>query len=44
MLAQLMAEVFEMLLVQPAFEKRARVDARRSVALEVNQIARLDLP
>ena len=41
LLAQLVAEVFQMLCGQPAFEEGARVDARRGVALEINQVARL---
>ena len=41
MLAQFMPEILQMLLVQPPFQKRAPVDARRGVALEVDQVARL---
>ena len=41
LLAQFVAEVLQVLFAEPAFEKRARVDARRGVALEVNQVARL---
>ena len=36
---QLAAEVLELRLVEPAFEKRARVDAGRGVALEVDDVA-----
>ena len=39
--AQLVTEILELLFAQPAFQKRARIHARRSVALEVNQVARL---
>ena len=41
MLAQFVAEILEVLFGEPAFQKRARVDARRGVALEVDQVARL---
>ena len=41
MIAQLMAEIRQMLSCQPSFEKRSRVYARRRVALKVNTIARL---
>ena len=41
MIAQLVAEVLEMLFGEAAFEKSARIHARRSVALEVNEVARL---
>ena len=41
MLAQFVAEIFQMLLVQTAFQERAGVHARRGVALEVDEIARL---
>ena len=36
---QLAAEVFELLRVDAALEERARVDARRRVALEVDDVA-----
>ena len=36
---QLVAEVVELLARQPAFEKRARVDAGRRVPLEINHVA-----
>ena len=36
---QLAAEVLELLRGQPAFEERARVDARRRVSLEVDDVA-----
>ena len=39
--AQLVAEILQMLFGQAAFEEGARVNARRSVALEVDQVARL---
>ena len=39
--AQFVAEILQVLFGQPAFQKRARVDARRGVALEVDQVARL---
>src|SRR3954447_7648527 len=41
MLAQLMAEIFEVLLGQTAFEKGACVNTRRGVALEVDEVAGL---
>ena len=41
MLAQFVAEILQVLFGQPAFEKGARVDAGRGVALEVDQVARL---
>ena len=41
MLAQFVAEVFQMLLVQTAFQIRARVLAGRGVTLEVDKIPRL---
>ena len=41
MLAQLVAEILEVFFAQPPFQKRAGVDARRGVALEVEQVARL---
>jgi hypothetical protein len=37
MVAQFVAEVLEVLLGQPAFEKRPRIDARRGVALKIDQ-------
>ena len=40
-LGEFLAEILQMLVRQPAFEKRARVIARRGVALEINQIRRL---
>ena len=41
MLAQLVAEVFQVFRLQPAFQKRPRIDARGRVPLEVNAIAGL---
>ena len=41
MIAQLVTEIFEMLLGQPAFDKCARIHAGRGVTLVVNKIARL---
>ena len=41
MLAQLVAEVFQVLLIQTAFQERAGVLAGRGVTLEVDKIARL---
>ena len=41
MIAQFVAEVFEMLLGEASFEEGSRVDARRGVALEVDEVARL---
>src|SRR6266404_151428 len=40
MIAQLMAEIRQMLRRQPSFEKRPRVHPRRRVALKVDTIAR----
>ena len=39
--AQFVAEILEVILRQPPFQEGARVNARRSVALEINQIAGL---
>ncbi len=39
--AQLVAEVFQFLLGEPALQVGARVHARRSVALEIDEVARL---
>src|SRR2546422_8115335 len=41
MLAQLVTEVFDLLLREAAFEKRPRVDAGRRMALKIDEIARL---
>ena len=38
MIAQFMTEVLQMLFAQPAFEKRAGVNAGRSVALKVDKV------
>ena len=38
---QFVAEVLQMVFRQPSFEERARIHARRGVALEVHQVARL---
>ncbi len=35
-LGEFLPEILQMLLVKPAFEKRARINARRGVALEIN--------
>ena len=40
-LAQFVAEILQVLFGEAAFEKGARVDAGRGVALEINQVARL---
>ena len=40
-LAQFVAEILQVLFGEPAFEERARVDAGRGMALEVNQVAGL---
>ena len=39
--AQLVAEILQVLFGEAAFEEGAAVDARRGVALEINQVARL---
>ena len=39
--AQFVAEILQMLFGQAAFEKSARIDAGRGMALEINQIAGL---
>ncbi len=41
MLAQFVAEVVQMVFGEAAFEKSPRIDARRGVSLEINQVARL---
>ena len=41
MVAQFVAKILQVLVAQTAFEVSAPVDARRGVALKVNQVARL---
>ena len=41
LLAQFVAEIFDLLKRQTPFQEGARIDARRAVALEINEIARL---
>ena len=36
---EFLPEILQMLLVQPAFEKRPRIHARRGVALKINEVA-----
>ena len=38
-LGEFLPEILQMLLVQPAFEKRARIHARRGVTLKINDVA-----
>ena len=38
-LGEFLPEILQMSLVQPAFEKRPRIHARRGVALEINHVA-----
>ena len=41
LVAQLMTEILQVIFGQPPFEKRAGIEARRRVTLEVDQIAGL---
>ena len=43
-LGQFTAEILQLLLAQPAFEEGARVDARRSMPLKIDLVARVVVP